>query len=181
VNLIVCAKPCNYFSIQYVRPTKFFEEIKAPLQVLYGLAAKKLVKVQIITELLSVLNNQFSRSTLQNFAFISDSMGGSNSVTTRSVARYSSLSYRTVQRFYALKHVDWLMINLFLFKHFVHKKRQRYLLAADETVRPKAGKRTHGLRRFYLSLAKPVIKSVSFLAVSIIDIEKKKSCVLGCQ
>jgi putative transposase len=122
---------------------------------------KQLVKVQIITELLSVLDNQFSRSTLQNFAFISDSMlGGSNSVTTRSVARYSSLSYRTVQRFYALKHVDWLMINLFLFKYFVHKKRQRYLLAADETVRPKAGKRTHGLGRFYSSLAKQVIKPV---------------------
>jgi transposase len=142
---------------------------------------KQLVKVQIITELLSVLDNQFSRLNLQNFAFISDSiLGVSNAVTTRSVARYNSLSYRTVQRFYALKHVYWLMINLLLFKHFVHKEGQKYLLTADETVRPKAGKYTHGLGKFYSSLAKQVIKSVRFLAISIIDIEKKKSCILGC-
>ena len=142
---------------------------------------KQLVKVQIITGLLSVPDNQFSRSNPQNFAFIIGSIFGvSNSVTTRPAARYSSLGYRTVQRFYALKDVGWLMVNLLLFKHSAHKKGQGRLLAADETVKPKAGKRTHGLGGFYSSLAKRVIKSVSFLAISTIGIEKKKSCILGC-
>lgn len=102
-------------------------------------------------------------------------------MTTLSVSRYSSLSYRTLQRFYALKNVNWLLVNLFLFKHFVYQKDRTYLLAADETVKAKAGKQTHGLGRFYSSLAKQVIRGVSFLAVSLIDIEQGKSYILGCK
>ena len=108
-------------------------------------------------------------------------LGISNSVTTLSVSRYSSLSYRTVQRFYALKDVNWLLVNLFLFKHFIYQKGKNYLLAADETVKGKSGKKTHGLGRFYSSMAKQVIRSVSFLAISIIDIEKEKSYILCCK
>jgi putative transposase len=138
--------------------------------------------VQIITELLNVLSGQFSATNLQHFAIIIDSiLGISNSVTTLSVARYSSLSYRTIQRFYALKDVNWLLVTLFLFKYFIYQKGKSYLFAADETVKGKAGKQTHGLGRFYSSMAKQVIRSVSFLAVSIIDIEKEKSYILGCK
>ena len=138
--------------------------------------------MQIITELLNVLSGQFSATNLQHFAIIIDSiLGISNSVTTLSVARYSSLSYRTIQRFYALKDVNWLSVTLFLFKHFIYQKGKSYLFAADETVKGKAGKQTHGLGRFYSSMAKQVIRSVSFLAVSIIDIEKEKSYLLGCK
>jgi putative transposase len=138
--------------------------------------------VQIITELLNVLSGQFSATNLQHFAIIIDSiLGISNSVTTLSVARYSSLSYRTVQRFYALKDVNWLLVNLFLFKYFIYEKGKCYLFAADETVKGKAGKHTHGLGRFYSSMAKQVIRSVSFLVISIIDIEKEKSYILGCK
>jgi len=138
--------------------------------------------VQIITKLLDVLSGQFSATNLQHFAIIIDSiLGISNSVTTLSVARYSSLSYRTIQRFYALKDVNWLLVNLFLFKHFIYQKGKSYLFAADETVKGKAGKQTHGLGRFYSSMAKQVIRSVSFLVISIIDIEKEKSCILGCK
>ena len=138
--------------------------------------------MQIITELLNVLSGQFSATNLQHFAIIIDSiLGISNSVTTLSVARYSSVSYRTVQRFYALKNVNWLLINLFLFKHFIYQEGKNYLLAADETVKGKAGKQTHGLGRFYSSMAKQVIRSVSFLVISIIDVEKEKSYILGCK
>lgn len=135
-----------------------------------------------ITELLSVLNEQFSQTNLQHFAFIIESiLGLSNSVTTLSVARYSPLSYRTVQRFYALKEVNWLLVNLLLFKSFVYRSGKHYLLAADETVKAKAGKCTHGIGRFYSSIAKQVIKSVSFLVVSVIDVETETSYVLGSQ
>lgn len=48
-------------------------------------------------------------------------------------------------------------------------------------MKAKAGKSTHGIGRFYSSIAKQVIKSVSFLIVSIIDVETEKSYVLGCQ
>lgn len=138
--------------------------------------------MQIITELLNVLSGQFSATNLQHFAIIIDSiLGISNSVTTLSVARYSSLSYRTVQRFYALKDINWLLVNLFLFKHFIYQKGRCYLFAADETVKGKAGKQTHGLGRFYSSMAKQVIRSVSFLAISIIDVEKENSYIFSCK
>lgn len=138
--------------------------------------------MQIITELLNVLSGQFSAINLQHFAIIIDSiLGISNSVTTLSVARYSSLSYRSVQRFYALKDINWLLVTLFLFKHFIYQKGKSYLFAADETVKGKAGKQTHGLGRFYSSMAKQVIRSISFLAISIIDIEKEESYILGCK
>ena len=89
-----------------------------------------------IAELLSVLNEQFSQTTLQHFAFIIESiLGLPNSVTTTSVAWYSPLSYRTVQRFYALKEVNWLLVNLLLVKSFVYRSGKHYLLAADETVK----------------------------------------------
>ena len=138
--------------------------------------------MQIITELLNVLSGQFSATNLQHFAIIIDSiLGISNSVTTLSVSRFSSLSYRTVQRFYALKEVNWLMVNLLLFKCLVYKKGKKYLLAGDETVKAKAGKSTYGIGLFYSSLAKQVIKSISFLVVSVIDIENETSYVLGCK
>jgi putative transposase len=143
---------------------------------------KQLVKVQTIIELLKVLNSQFNTTNLQHFAIIIDSIFGiSNSVTTLSVSRYSTLSYRTVQRFYALKNVNWLVINLLFFKHFVYKKDKKYLFAADETVKAKAGKDTHGIGLFYSSIQKRVIKSISFLVICIIDIDKRKSHILACK
>lgn len=138
--------------------------------------------MQIITELLNVLSGQFSATNLQHFAIIIDSiLGISNSVTTLSVARYSTLSYRTVQRFYALKDINWLLVNLLLFKYFIHQKDKHYLFAADETVKGKAGKQTYGLGRFYSSMAKQVIRSVSFLVISIVDTDQEESYILGCK
>lgn len=137
--------------------------------------------MQFITELLSVLNGQFSVTNLQNFAFIIESiLGISNSVTTLSVSRFSSLSYRTVQRFYALKDVKWHMVNLLLFK-LIYQKDKQYIIAADETVKAKAGKSTYGIGLFYSSVAKRVIKSISFLAISIIDTQSETSYILGTQ
>lgn len=143
---------------------------------------KQHVKVQTIIELLKVLSSQFNATNLQHFAIIIDSIFGiSNSVTTLSVSRYSTLSYRTVQRFYALKNVNWLVINLLLLKYFVYRKDKKYLLAADETVKGKAGKQTYGIGLFYSSIQKQVIKAISFLAICIIDVDEKKSYILACK
>jgi hypothetical protein len=50
-----------------------------------------------------------------------------------------------------------------------------YLLAGDAVVVSKAGKHTHGLGRFYSSLAGRAIPGLSFLAVSLIDVEARRS------
>jgi putative transposase len=138
--------------------------------------------VQIITELLSVLGSQFSQTNLRHFSIIVESiLGLSTSVTTLSVSRMSSLSYRTVQRFYALKDINWLLVRLILFKSFVYQKDKSYLLVGDETLKGKAGKRTYGIGYFYSSIAKQAIKSVSFLAMSIIDVASETSYMFGSQ
>ena len=138
--------------------------------------------MQNIAELLSVLQNQFSNTNLQNFASIVESiLSLSRPVTTLSVARMSPISYRTVQRFYALKEINWHLINLILFKTFIYQEGKTYLLAADETVEDKAGKSTYGISRFYSSIIQKSIRSVSFLATVIIDVDNKKSFFLACQ
>jgi putative transposase len=50
-----------------------------------------------------------------------------------------------------------------------------YILAGDEVVVSKAGKKTHGLGRFYSSLAQRRIAGVSFLALSLVDVEKRRA------
>lgn len=48
-------------------------------------------------------------------------------------------------------------------------------MAGDEVVISKAGKTTHGRGRFYSSLAQRPINSVSFMAVSLIDVQARRS------
>jgi putative transposase len=134
-----------------------------------------------IIETLAVLNSQFSGTNLQTFATIVESiLSLSGSVTTLSVSRMSEVSYRTVQRFYALKSLDWVVIRLLLFRTFIYDATHHYLLVGDETVEDKAGRHTHGVSRFYSSIYKQAINSVSFLAFSFVDVSTRKSSLIGC-
>lgn len=142
---------------------------------------KPLVKVLDIIETLAVLSSQFSATNLRTFASIVESiLSVSGSVTTLSVSRMSEVSYRTVQRFYALKSLDWLTIRLLLFRAFVYDPTHQYLLVGDETVEDKAGSHTYGVSRFYSSLYKQAINSVSFLAFSLLDVSTHRSSLIGC-
>ena len=57
-------------------------------------------------------------------------------------------SYRTLQRLYH-NPINWLLIHWVLLKTHVLRSDGRYLLAGDEVVVSKAGKKTHGVGRFY--------------------------------
>ena len=136
----------------------------------------------MVTDILTVLNETLSPTNLRNFGIIIESiLGVSDRANMLSISRMSSLSYRTIQRFYALKDIDWKSIQLLLFIKFFYKKEHNYLLAADETVQKKAGKETYGHNRFYSSLYQKVISSVSFLAISIVDINTERSSILGIE
>ena len=112
----------------------------------------------MVTEILNKLNKKFSSTNLQNFGRIIESiLGISDRVTMHSISRMGSLSYRTIQRFYALKDIDWKSIQLLIFIHFFYKKDHHYLLAGDENVQKKAGKETYGCNKFYSSLYQKVI------------------------
>ena len=134
----------------------------------------------MITDILTILNENFNPTNLRNFGIIVESiLGISGRANMHSISRMSSLSYRTIQRFYALKEIDWKSIQLLLFIHFFYKKEDHYLLAADETVQKKTGKKTYGQNRFYYSLFQNVINSISFLAISIVNINTGHSSILG--
>ena len=97
-------------------------------------------------------------------------------VTMLSIARWSERggSYRTVQRWYHTP-LDWANILWTMVKVYLLKPDGEYLLAGDEVVIDKAGKTTHGCGKFYSSLAKRPINSVSFMAVSLIDVQERCS------
>jgi putative transposase len=97
-------------------------------------------------------------------------------VTMLSIARWTERggSYRTVQRWYHTP-LDWATILWTIVQVYLLKADGEYLLAGDEVVISKAGQMTYGRGRFYSSLAQRPINSVSFMAVSLIDVQARQS------
>lgn len=97
-------------------------------------------------------------------------------VTMLSIARWTERggSYRTVQRWYHTP-LDWATILWTIVQVYLLKPDGEYLLAGDEVVISKAGNKTYGRGRFYSSLAQRPINSVSFMAVSLIDVQARCS------
>jgi len=97
-------------------------------------------------------------------------------VTTLGMSRWTEKggSVRTLQR---LMHtpIEWGAVLWALVNTYLLDRDKDYILAGDEVVVSKAGKQTHGLGRFYSSLAQRPIPGVSFLALSLVDVEKRRS------
>lgn len=97
-------------------------------------------------------------------------------VTTLGLSRWTERggSVRTLQRWMHTP-IDWgAVLWAVVCTHLLDGGRE-YILAGDEVVVSKADKKTHGLGRFYSSLAQRPIPSVAFLAVSLVDVEKRRS------
>jgi putative transposase len=94
----------------------------------------------------------------------------------RGLSRWSERggSYRTLQRFYQTP-LSWAKLHWTLVKTHLVGSSGPYLLAGDEVVVSKAGQKTHGVGTFYSSLAKRPIRSISFLTLALIDVEKRQS------
>ena len=97
-------------------------------------------------------------------------------VTMLNIARWAERggSYRTIQRWYHTP-LDWAAMLWAIIQMHLLDPNGEYLLAGDEVVISKAGQTTHGRGRFYSSLAQRPINSVSFLAVSLIDVQARRS------
>jgi putative transposase len=97
-------------------------------------------------------------------------------VTMLNIARWAERggSYRTIQRWYHTP-LDWAGMLWAIVRIHLLEPDGEYLLAGDEVVISKAGKKTHGRGRFYSSLAQHPINSVSFMAVSLIDVQARRS------
>ena len=97
----------------------------------------------------------------------------SGRVTMQGIARWGGKggSYRTVQRFFSTV-IPWGTLFWVFFREQLWQRGTTYLLAGDEVVVTKSGKRTHGLDRFFSSLYGKPIPGVSFFALSLVSVQE---------
>jgi putative transposase len=132
-----------------------------------------------LESLIISLSNLIPSANIKHFLSIiygiySISSGG---VTQLNISRYSSISYRSVQRFMSLE-IPWYKLLITMLQLHLKDYRGVYLLAIDETVEDKAGKKTDKIGYFYSSKIGKVIRSVSFGVLSLIAVDKRKSYVV---
>jgi len=84
-------------------------------------------------------------------------------------------SYRTIQRFF-VSDINWRKIHWYFIKdNFLLQDNGVLLIGGDETVVTKSGKKTFGIDRFFSSLYNRAIPGLSFLTLSIISVNNRKS------
>jgi putative transposase len=100
----------------------------------------------------------------------------SGRVTMLGLSRWTEQggSYRTVQRWFQMP-LDWGLLLWMVVRVHLLDPNGEYLLAGDEVVVSKAGKNTHGLGRFYSSMAQRPIPGLSFLALSLVDVGQRRA------
>jgi putative transposase len=97
-------------------------------------------------------------------------------VTMLGISRWTEKggSYRTVQRFFA-KTLPWASMSWLFVRCYLLHSDHEYVLAGDETVVTKAGKRTHGLDRFFSSIYGRAVPGLAFFALSLVSVQERRS------
>jgi len=97
-------------------------------------------------------------------------------VTMLNIARWTDKggSYRTVQRFFYTA-IPWALAFWLFFRQHLLNPDEVYLLAGDETVVTKSGKKTYGLERFFSSLHGRPMPGLLFFALSLISVKERRS------
>ena len=97
-------------------------------------------------------------------------------VTMLGISRWTEKggSYRTVQRFFHTV-IPWATLFWLFFQRHLLQADDTYLLAGDECVVTKAGKKTHGLDRFFSSVYGKCVPSLAFFALSLVSVSERRS------
>ena len=83
-------------------------------------------------------------------------------------------SYRTIQRFYHTV-LPWADMLWTIFVKLLWKAGDEYIIAGDEVVVSKAGKKTYGLDRFFSSIEQRPIPGISFFTFSLLNVRERQS------
>ena len=83
-------------------------------------------------------------------------------------------SYRNIQRLYH-SELPWIAIQWLFFRIRFLKPKDDYIIAGDEVVIGKAGKKTYGLDRFFSGIQQQVIPGLSFFVLSLINVQEEQS------
>ena len=97
-------------------------------------------------------------------------------VTMLGISRWTGKggSYRTVQRFFSTT-LPWATLLWVFFHQHLWRPNDVYLLAGDEVVVTKAGKKTYGIDRFFASLYGKSLSGLSFFTLSLISVKQRHS------
>ena len=131
-------------------------------------------------DILALLQNTYptiSRKNLRRLSRIIKAMlAMTGRVTMLGISRWGGkgCSYRTVQRFFG-EQIPWVQLYWQFFVDQLHRSEREYLLAGDESVITKSGKKTYGLDHFFSGLLSKVVPSIAIFALSLIDVEERRS------
>lgn len=115
-----------------------------------------------ILALLECLQRYTTRTTLRRWSVIIYAiLGMSGRITMLGISRWCGKggSYRTIQRFFA-QSLPWATLFWVFFREHIFYKKETYILAGDEVVVSKSGKKSYGIERFFSSLYDKPIFSV---------------------
>ena len=103
-------------------------------------------------------------------------------VTMLSISRWTGEggSYRSVQRFFNTI-IDWKKVQWSLIRQYFQNSLDIFILAGDETVVTKSGKKTFGIDRFFSSLFGKPVPGISIFAFSLVSTKLRISFPLITQ
>ena len=100
----------------------------------------------------------------------------SGRVTMLGIARWTDKggSYRSIQRFF-YSSIPWSQLFWAFFRAHLFNPDDVYLLVGDESVVTKAGKKTHGLDRFFASLYGKAMPGIAFFTLALVSTQARRS------
>lgn len=103
-------------------------------------------------------------------------------ITMLGISRWTDKggSYRTIQRFFG-NTIAWGRLHWCLIRHHLLDTSACYILAGDEVVVTKSGKKTYGLGRFFSSLYKRAVPGVCFFSFALINTQTRRAYPVLCQ
>jgi putative transposase len=97
-------------------------------------------------------------------------------ITMQGLSRWSERggSYRTIQRWF-YSSMNWGQLHWLVIREHLLGEETEWLLAGDEVVVTKSGKKTHGLDRFFSSIYGKAVPGLCFLSLSLISVKRRCS------
>ena len=126
---------------------------------------------------LSCLSHELNKTDRRRLARIIEAMLSlTGRITMRGLSRWSERggSYRTIQRWFNTS-VNWGQVHWLLIREHLLGEDTEWLLAGDEVVVSKSGKKTYGLDRFFSSLYGKAVPGLCFLSLSLISVKGRHS------
>ena len=97
-------------------------------------------------------------------------------VTMLGISRWAGAgcSYRTVQRFFAAA-LPWAQVLWLFVRQHVVQTDDVYILAGDEVVVTKAGKKTYGLDRFFSGIYQKPVPGLAFFTLALVSTTARRA------